>query len=261
MKIPLSVWVFLRLKVRVVMIKFDYKPKKMNLTKSLRKQGYDLIGGPVRNHNVLQLWLKEPSEEAQYQYANISYALSSSIALVEIENPALAVNETTKDDYGFNIGITVLDELLKSMGLGTLALSSKLASGKTVSLSYDEAITKECTRGNLEDFLATADFIHPNPILLKHANRNHMLVVAGVILAKNLIVDIETDFALGADLIASLNKIASGKLDFSIASSTKLKMRSTTDQYFPIAVKAYRMDFDGNRFQQLTLLTDNRNIF
>ncbi len=233
----------------------------MTLTKILRTQGYDLIDGPVRNHKLLQLWLKEPLEEVQYQYASISHAFVSKVALIEFENPALSINSTTKDEYGFNIGITVLEELLKAIGLGTLELSSKFKSGKMVTVSYKDVISRECIRGNIEDYLSTADFIHANPILLKHANRNRILVITGVILAKNLIVDIETDFSLNAKLVVALNEAASGKVEFNVSANHKLKMLSVGDNYFPIAVKAYRVDFDRNVFKSLTLVTDDGTTF
>jgi hypothetical protein len=43
----------------------------MNLTKTLRHQGYDLIDGPLRNHKLLQLWLKRPYNEIQLYYAHL----------------------------------------------------------------------------------------------------------------------------------------------------------------------------------------------
>ena len=46
----------------------------MNLTRLLRKQGYDLIQGPVRNHGLLQLWLKRPLDEADLYYTHIDHA-------------------------------------------------------------------------------------------------------------------------------------------------------------------------------------------
>lgn len=233
----------------------------MNLTKTLKEQGYDLIGGPVRNHKLLQLWLKEPSEEAQFQYSHISHAFVSAEPLEELESAALSVNSNVKDEYGFNIGITVLDGILKAIGLGTLELSSKLKSGKNVTISYDNAVTRECANGDIVNYLSSADFKHANPILLKQANKNQILVVTGVILAKNLIIDIETDFALSAELLASLKDEASGKFDFSLGNKTKLKMISSGDQAMPIAVKAYRLDYDKNIFSGLSLITDNRNIF
>jgi hypothetical protein len=233
----------------------------MKLTNFLSGQGYDIIEGPVRNHKPLQLWLKKPFEEAQLYYASIEHAFKSNVLLSEIENPALSVNSEQKDDYGFNIGITLLENILKTLGLGALELSAKIKSGKKVTIGYDNSITKEYTIGNIEDYFFSADFLHPNPSLLKNANRNHILIITGTVFAKNLIVDIETDFALDTSLIAGLNSIAEGKLDFTISNPNKLKMISNAEVYFPIAVKASEIDFDRSRFQKLILVTDNKNVF
>jgi hypothetical protein len=220
----------------------------MKLTNFLSEQGYDIIEGPVRNHKPLQLWLKKPFDEAQLYYASIEHAFTSNVVLTEIENPALSINSTQKDDYGFNIGITLLQEILKTLGLGTFEIANTIKSGKTVTISYDNSVTKEYTIGNIEDYLFSADFLHPNPSLLKNANRNYILIVTGTVFAKNLIVDIETD-------------IASGKLDFTIGNQNKLRMVSNAEIHFPIAVKASRIDFDRSRFQKLILVTDTNNIF
>lgn len=233
----------------------------MKLTKFLGDQGYDLIEGPLRSHKPLQLWLKKPFDEAQLYYANISHAFKSDVELIEIENPALSVDYTKKDDYGFNIGITLLEEILKTLGLGTFEISAKIKSGKTVTISYENSVTKEYALGNLEEYLFSADFLHPNPSLLKNANRNYLLLITGTVFAKNLVVDIETDFALDAGLIASLNAVAEGKLDFTISNQSKLKMTSNMGIYFPIAVQASKIDFDRSRFKKLILATDNLNIF
>ncbi|MFH7017011.1 hypothetical protein [Flavobacterium sp. FlaQc-47] len=233
----------------------------MKLTKFLSEQGYDIIEGPVRNHKPLQLWLKKPFDEAQLYYASIEHAFTSNVALTEIENPALSINSTQKDDYGFNIGITLLQEILKTLGLGTFEIANTIKSGKTVTISYDNSVTKEYTIGNIEDYLFSADFLHPNPSLLKNANRNYILIVTGTVFAKNLIVDIETDFTLDNNLIAGLNEVASGKLDFTMGNQNKLRMVSNAEIHFPIAVKASRIDFDRSRFQKLILVTDTNNIF
>ena len=233
----------------------------MKLTKYLSAQGYDLIEGPVRSHKTLQLWLKKPFDEAQLYYASIEHAFKSNVVLTEIENPALNVDTTQKDDYGFNIGITLLDEILKTLGLGTFEISTKIKSGKMVTISYENSITKEYAIGNLEEYLFGADFLHPNPSLLKIANRNNILLITGTVFAKNLVVNIETDFTLDTNLIASLNAIAEGKLEFSTSGQSKLKMISNIGIYFPIAVKASRIDYDRSRFQKLIMVTDNINIF
>jgi len=233
----------------------------MKLTQFLGDQSYDLIEGPLRSHKPLQLWLKKPFDDAQLYYAHITHAFKSDVILTEIENPALSVDYTKKDDYGFNIGITLLEEILKTLGLGTFEISSKIKSGKTVTISYENSVTKEYALGNLEQYLFSADFLHPNPSLLKNANRNNILLITGTVFAKNLVVDIETDFTLDAALVTNLNAIADGKLDFTISNESKLKMTSNMGVYFPIAVQASRIDFDRSRFKNLILVTDNLNIF
>ncbi|MBF4508423.1 hypothetical protein IRZ83_17225 [Flavobacterium sp. JLP] len=233
----------------------------MKLTTFLSEQGYDIIDGPIRNHKPLQLWLKKPFDDAQLYYAHIEHAFKSNVVLTEIENPALSVNSNKTDEYGFNIGITLLEEILKTLGLGTFELSTKIKTGKKVTISYDNSITKEYAIGNLEDFMYGADFLHPNPSLLKNANRNYILLITGTVFAKNLIVDIETDFTLDNNLVASLNEVASGKLDFTISNQNKLNMVSSAEIHFPIAVKASRIDYDKSRFKKLILVTDTNNIF
>lgn len=233
----------------------------MKLTNFLSGQGYDLIEGPVRNHKPLQLWLKKPFDDAQLYYDNISHAFKSNIVLTEIENASLNVDYTKKDDYGFNIGITLLGEILKTLGLGTFGITSKIQSGKTVTISYSNSVTKEYTIGNLEEYFYGADFLHPNPSLLKNINQNYLLLTTGTVFAQNLVVDIETDFTLNAAFVASLNETAEGKLDFSTTNLNKLKMTSNVGISFPIAVKASRIDYDRSRFKKLIQVTDTNNIF
>ncbi len=233
----------------------------MSLKNYLREQAYDLIDGPVRNHKPFQLWLKKPFDEVELYYSHVNQAFTSSLPLTELVNDALNVNSTKKDNYGFNIGITLLEEILKSLGMGTFELSAKIKSGKKVTISYDNAITKECPVGEIENFFSDADFKHSNLALLKNANRNNILILTGVVFAKNLVVEIETDFELNADLVASLNSAADGKLDFSMNNTSKLKMVSSSAGYFPIAVKASKIDYDKGHFKKLKLVTDNRNFF
>jgi len=233
----------------------------MNLTKTLREQGYDLIEGPVRSHKLLQLWLKRAFDDVQLYYSNIQHAFQSHIELNEVVNTALNVDSTTKNEYGFNIGISLLEEILDSLGMGEFEISSEIKSGKKVTISYDNSITKEVPIGEVQSYLATSDFKHPNKTLLKNANRNNILVVSGILMAKNLVVEIETDFSLNADLVAKLNELADGKLDFAMNNESKLKMVSSGNGYFPIAIKADRIDFDKGHFENTKLVTDNRRFF
>ena len=233
----------------------------MKLAKYLSDAGYDLIEGPVRNHKPLQLWIKTNFDEAQLYYKEISHAFSSSVQLTVTEDPALSVDTTKSDEYGFNIGVSLLEEILKSLGLGNFELSAKVKSGKNVTISYDNSVTKVIPLGEITDYLSSADFKHPNPVLLKNANRNNILVITGAIMAQNLVVEIETDFSIDANLVANLNQAADGKLEFTAHSEQKLKMVSSGSSFFPIAVKANRIDFDKGVFKGLALVTDNRNFF
>jgi hypothetical protein len=233
----------------------------MNLTKTLRRQGYDLIEGPIRNHNLLQLWLKNPFNDVELYYSNINHAFTSNVEFSEVEKPALDIDSTTKDEYGFNIGMSLLEETLKSLGLGTFELSADVKSGKKVTISYDNSVTKEVPVGEIQNYLSSADFKYPNKALLKNANRDNILIISGVLFAKNLVVEIETDFTLDVDLLVKLNEIVDGKLDFSMISESKLKMISSGNSFFPVAVKADRIDFDKGHFDNTNLVTDNRKFF
>jgi len=233
----------------------------MDLTSSLRKMGYDLIESPIRNHKLNQLWLKRDFDRIQMYFDQLTYALKSDINLAVHTNDALKVDSTSKNEFNFNLGITVLEEILKSIGISNLNLSSEIKSGKSVKISYDNSITKEIELGVLEAFLSNCDFIHPNELLLKNLNRNDVIVTTGVLYAKNLIVEIETDFSITAELKLKLTEIGEGKLDFSNSTEKKLKMTSETGNFYPIAVKASRLDFDHGKFKKQNLITDSRNFF
>lgn len=233
----------------------------MNLTKTLRKQGYDLIVGPIRNHQLLQLWLKTPFNDAELYYTHLEHAFTSSVVLEPTENPALHIDATTKDTYSFNIGMSLLQELLDSLGLGALQLSLEVISGKNISISYEGAFTKEVPIGELQNYLSNADFKHPNKVLLRNANRDQILLITGVLFAKNVVVSIETESFIDPALILNLTDLVAGELNFSKQGNHTLQMVSTGKIFFPIAVKASRIYFDKGYFVKTDLMTDHRNFF
>lgn len=233
----------------------------MSLQKHLKDQGYDLIDGPVRSHKPLQLWKKSPFNEAELYYGNLSHVFSGTDILNEVTADALDVNTSKKDEYSFNIGISVLEDILESLGMGELDLSAKLKKGKKVTISYNNAITKEYPTGELEEYFSNADFNHSNRRFLKNLNRNNIIIITGVMFAKNLEVVIETSFDLDAELVASFNEIAKAELGFSMESTTNLKMAASTNGYFPIAIKGSRIDYVKGVFNNLKQITDNRDLF
>lgn len=233
----------------------------MSLRNHLKDQGYDLIDGPIRNHKPLQLWLKKPFNKAELFYDHLSHAFTSSHSLVEVKSEALDVNSSQKDEYAFNIGISVIEELLESLGMGEVSLSSKLERGKKVTVSYSNAITREYPVGELAEFFSTADFNHSNRRLLKHANRNNIIVLTGVMFAKNMEIHVETDFELSAELVADFNEMAKAEMSFSKENERDLKMVASTNNFFPIAIRGSRLDYDKGVFSDLRQITDNRDLF
>lgn len=233
----------------------------MDLTSSLKKAGYDLIDSPVRNHKLTQLWLKKDFDSVQYLYDQLEYALVSDIKLNVFENNALSVTSEIKNEFKFNLGITVLDNILKSIGLANLSLSSEIKGGKTVKISYDNSISKEIELGALNSYLSNADFLHPNNLLLKYLNKNDVIIVTGVLYAKNLIVEVATDFSITAELKAKLESVVEGKVDFNFSTDKKIKMTAQTGDYYPIAVKANRLKYSHGKYKDQKLITDNRDIF
>ena len=57
----------------------------MSLKRFLRDQGYDQIDGPVRNHRLLQLWLKKGLNKIELYYSNITHAMKSDVVLDEFK--------------------------------------------------------------------------------------------------------------------------------------------------------------------------------
>jgi hypothetical protein len=157
--------------------------------------------------------------------------------------------------------MSLLQELLNSLGLGAFELSLEIASGKKISISYKGAVTREVPIGELENYFSNADFKHPNKALLRNANRDQLLLITGVLFAKNLVVDIETEVAIGPDLIVKLTDLVAGELNFSKQGSHNLQMVSSGKSFFPIAVKASRIYFDKGHFEKTHLITDNRLFF
>lgn len=233
----------------------------MSLKKTLRKQGYDLIDGPDRKHQPLQLWLKKINDQIEIYHENIDHAFISKVPLTEIRSDALNINYTKKDNYNFNIGLTVLEEILTAIGINNFKLSHRLSRGKQITISYDNAITVEYPIGNIENYLSAADFRHYNPALLKNLNRNNVLIISGVIFAKNLIVEIDTDTEINSETLAGLNNAADGKLDFSTSRTSKLKMTSIGTGFFPVAAKANRIIYSKGTFKNQELVTDRQDIF
>ena len=232
-----------------------------NLSKNLREHGYDLLGGPIRSYKLLQLWLKVPANPIELYYAHINHAFESKKALEVAENSALKVSSRYKNEYMFNMGMSLLEPLLSAFGLGNLSLETLITSGKSISISYEGSESEELVMGSLENYLHQADYLHPNPSLYSHANKDQILLISGVLWAKNLVITIETDIEISPSLILKLDKKTDGKLNTFKKNDKVLKLVSEGKMPFPIAVKANRLHFDKGHFKGSNLVTDNRSLF
>lgn len=233
----------------------------MRLTEFLTKAGYDTIDGPIRNHKPLQLWLKQGFNRPELYYEAIYHAFTSDVDLKIEEDKSLSVDTDKKEEYAFNIGITLLDDILKAIGLASTDLTSKIKTGRKLGISYKQAITKTVPVGDITNFLSSADFVHPNPTLLRNANQNNLLLITGVVYAQQLVIEIDTTMAIDQKWVMAMKDELKGKFELSVDQSEKLKMVADAKDYFPVAVKASRLDFDKGQFKGLLQVTDNRNFF
>ena len=233
----------------------------MNLTTHLRKQGYDLIQGPVRNHGLLQLWLKRPLDEPDLYYTHIDHAFESPIKLGKCRTKALNINHTIQNNYRFHIGLSVLNALRHALGMaGEFAPNVGLESGKQIGLSYDQVTSTEVAIGDVQNYLIVADFLHPNKRLLKNANHNNLLLITGILVAKSIHIEIESEKQIDAAAKTEFSKLFNGKFELEHTSEKKLVMSANDIGSFPIAAKVHRIDFDGGQFVNTTLLSDRGNL-
>lgn len=233
---------------------------KTTLQRTLAASGYDLIDGPLRNHKPLQIWLKKGLDPAELYYEHILHAFRSKVKLELKKDPSLVVDEIIQTNYAFNIGLTLVKEIFQSLGLPPINLDAVFNSGKKISISYKNAFSEAVPIGNLTEFFQQADFLHSNPVLLRNANRNRLIIVTGIVSAEHLQVEWDTDTKLTSRQVLALNKSLQNKVDFSLTKSSKVRMTAGTSR-LPIAVKAGRIDFDKAVFNNIDLVTDTRDLF
>ncbi len=232
-----------------------------SLTNVLKNAGYDFIDSPIRNQKPLQLWVKKSFNEVDLYYDHVSLAVKSDTALEVVEGSALSVNHSNTQKLDFNIGITVLDELLTALGMGNLGISTKLQTGKQVTISYSSSKTATVSTGPIENYLSTGDFLHPNRAFLRNANKDNIIIITGILYAKDVKAIIETSHDISAEIEAEFGELAEGNISFTKTGNKKLEMKSEGNAYFPIAVKANRIDWDRGQFKNIKLVSDNRNFF
>lgn len=233
----------------------------MRLTKILKDQGYDLIDGPSRNHEICQLWIDDPWDRLQIFYDHLDYAFKSSISFNPQPKPSLDLVYSSKNTFAFNVGISVAKAILEALGLNGLGLTLAFKNGKSLSVSYSGSFSREIPLGEIRDYFENADFHHPNSTLLRDLNRNRVILISGIIYAKYLRIEIENESDFSAKIEADINEILQGTFDISLSSKRKIQLTSNGDYYFPVAVKAHVLKYRKGEFIDAELLTDSGDRF
>jgi hypothetical protein len=233
----------------------------MSLTEDLRNQGFDLIDGPVRSVKVLQMYRKRAFDEVEFYYEHITHAFKMANVPVSLPSQALNVTSSDTDEYGFNIGVSLANEILSSIGFGELNLEGKVKAGKTLTISFNDTRCEEVPVGSLDIALATADFIHENKVLLTEANRNNLIVITGLLFAKEFKMELVMNYAITPEIKAKIEGILDGNISASFEGQSKVVLIANKGVEFPVAVKAHRLDFDKGKFKKSILITDNRRFF
>jgi len=233
-----------------------------NLNKILKDQGLDDIDGPVRNQLLLSVWNKKDNNRITF-FQMLPDLYASPYVLKKYVAPALFVDYSAKRDYDIGIGITALEELLSKLNLGNLGLNVKIKGGKNVSIAFNDAQLTEYPHADFSNYFYQKDggFVSSNPEIIDQANQNNLILISGILYAKNFEAHIKTDTDVDVNLGLELTELAKGKIDFSLKNSKDLVMKSNKGEEIPIAVKAFRLNFFKGKYKSAKLVTDHRNWY
>jgi hypothetical protein len=233
----------------------------MSLKETLQKQNYDLIQGPVRNQDLLQVWMKKSFDQITIHRKSISKIFDQPFAGEPLVNKAMSIVSDESETFDFSSGINFVKNALHQFDIMDVDIEGHIKNGKSVTVRYDNSYTKEFTAGAIADYLSHVTFDAENRSLQKQLNRDNLIVVAGVVFAKNLNVKIEATSDDDVGLETKLNQFGSAKVKIAKIDEHEIDMMVDSDEDFPIAIKAYRMKFRNDRFTGLKLVSDNRNFF
>ena len=210
----------------------------------------------LRNHKLLQVWSIRGNDSLQLYADELDDIFENKDRINSNPVPSLVlpIDSTSSNVYNFNLGINVVNRLLKGLKLGKLKAVSDSKKERKVNISFDQSESLIIPQFEIDKYLDKADVKEDS--VMKHLNKNKLILISGLIRAKKIIVEIETTTESANDLEAEINEGIGGNIRFNVSSEKKIKMEHEGD-YFPIAVKAHRIDFDKNIFSKTILVTDS----
>jgi hypothetical protein len=150
---------------------------------------------------------------------------------------------------------------MQGIGGSPFDISTGIQTGRKVSIKYKDAYTASVTIGQLTSYLSESSIEEVSENFMHHLNSNQVLLITGVVFAKQLVMDVSTDRDIDVSWVAKLQAAKDPKLSFSLENKRQLKMTTSGTKEFPVAIKASRLDFDQRKFKGMRLVTDNRNFF
>jgi hypothetical protein len=228
----------------------------MNLTRLLRKDGFDLIDGSVRNHKLLQIWKVKATDSLQLYADHIDKIFDGRTYLNADPEPSLVlpIDSTKVDTYNFRTGLFMLNPLLKALNLGKLDVRGSVTKARRVNISFDQTDLLEINPEEVDSYIYDADV--RRDLYLKDLNRNNYIVITGLMRARKLVVEIESKTENAIELNAEIKDAIDGNIQFNSSGDRKIRMEHEGEP-FPVAVKAHRIHFDKGQFVNTVLVTDS----
>lgn len=234
----------------------------MSLTKLLKSKGFDFIDSPMRSHILLQLWRKSVSNPATFYAHHYSDIFKDNGTVINpLKANALDVNATKTNKLQFNLGLSGLKNLLANLNLGNVGIDSKITGGKTISTSFNSAYSIVIPEVELDALFTDTDIKLNSTNLMKHLNSNDILIVSGILYAKELLIEIESDNEITAQTEADIALAVSGKIQVERTGAKSIKMTTTLPDEFPIAIQAHQLAFNKGEFNKAKLITDDKDLF
>lgn len=232
----------------------------MTLEDTLQKQSYDLIQGPVRDQELLQIWRK-PKLDTISIYGSLVKVFKKEFQATAKINHALNLDSSIKTVFDFNAGIKFLEDALAQFNIPNANIGNKIKGGKTITISYDNSFSQEYELVDLIYYFTEID-VHGLAVpIKKDLNNNNFIVITGLVFAKNLKMVIDTNSNIEANLETELSNIGNGNLKAQRTADNQISMNVSSDQNLPIAIKAFRIKYEKDNYKDLICVTDNRDFF
>ena len=101
----------------------------MSLRENLQKQNYDLIQGPVRNQDLLQVWIKRDFDQINFYRKSIVKIFNKEFDEEPFVNNALSVVSSETESFDFSSGMGFLKNALFQFEITDANLEERIKNG------------------------------------------------------------------------------------------------------------------------------------